>query len=898
MRQIERSDTVRKTSHEDIERSLVMNKRITSLLLCFVMVFAMLATAVPAFAAEGKTTYFKMTADKAEANPGDTITYTIALGPVETLRAIKFKLEIPEGLTYVEGSGKAVDGLLATLNNAQVAEFTESTKVFVVATASGYTSTSETVLMTFQCTVDEGVSGDITATMYVPDEDDIFDTDYDNIAFTITNDSAVEIVPAPVAATGVSLDQTSLTLTAGESGTLTATVTPADASDAVTWTSSDTSVATVDANGNVTAVSKGTATITAKAGDVSATCKVTVNCAHKNIVEVAEKDSTCKDQGWDAYKKCDDCEQLYDTSDKEIDAIPYRDLLTTHTGGNATCTAQAVCTVCGKSYGEYADHSFTAETEKDEALTAAVDCQHKAVYYYSCSACGEVESDDDHTFEGDYGAHTEATAWTTDETSHWHLCTVCGEVVESSKDTHTPDHTGSATEEYAIKCSDCGYVIEQQLAHTHSYDQEVATEAYLATEATCTVAATYYKSCTCGEKGTETFSSGEAKGHTFDQQVATDACKATDATCTAAATYYKSCTCGEKGTETFSNGEAKGHTEATEWKSDETNHWHICTVCGEVMESSKAAHTPDHEGSATAAYDVKCSVCGYVISKWDSNEGNGGSGDNSGSDNGNGGGSGSNGGSGGGGHVHDLEKVEAVDATCTDDGNVEYYFCTICEKLYEDENATALIEDEEDVVVPTPGHSYVIDEAVAATCTEAGLTAGVHCENCGEVLVAQEAVPALGHSYVIDEAVIPTCTEAGLTLGVHCEACGDVLLAQEEISAPGHLAVTEKEVSAGCDSTGLTEGQYCAVCGQILVAQEEIPATGEHIYGEWEVVVEATKKQEGQQVHTCLLCGNEETQSVEQLKGSYVWIIVVSSIGVVGAGAVALYFLYFKKKKK
>ena len=76
--------------------------------------------------------------------------------------------------------------------------------------------------------------------------------------------------------TGVSLNKSTTTLTVGGSETLTATVTPNEASDKdVKWESSDTSVATV-ANGVVTAVGAGTATITATAGDVSATCTVTV----------------------------------------------------------------------------------------------------------------------------------------------------------------------------------------------------------------------------------------------------------------------------------------------------------------------------------------------------------------------------------------------------------------------------------------------------------------------------------------------------------------------------------------------------------------------------------------------------------------------------------------------
>lgn len=159
---------------------------------------------------------------------------------------------------------------------------------------------------------------------------------------------------------------------------------------------------------------------------------------------------------------------------------------------------------------------------------------------------------------------------------------------------HTPDHTGHATEEYAIKCTECGYVIEAQLSHTHVFDKEVATDAYKASDATCTAKATYYKSCACGEKGTATFEYGELAEHNW-----------TPATCTAP----KTCSvCGA------TEGDPLGHTEGSEWKSDADKHWHVCTVagCGVVIESSKAAHTPDRE-AATETDPIKCSVCDYII---------------------------------------------------------------------------------------------------------------------------------------------------------------------------------------------------------------------------------------------------------------------------------------------
>ena len=78
---------------------------------------------------------------------------------------------------------------------------------------------------------------------------------------------------------GVTLDKTSMSLTAGSTGTLTATINPTDAANqSLTWTSDNTAVATVNENGVVTAVAEGTAKITVKTadGEKTAVCTVTV----------------------------------------------------------------------------------------------------------------------------------------------------------------------------------------------------------------------------------------------------------------------------------------------------------------------------------------------------------------------------------------------------------------------------------------------------------------------------------------------------------------------------------------------------------------------------------------------------------------------------------------------
>ena len=84
----------------------------------------------------------------------------------------------------------------------------------------------------------------------------------------------------PIAVTSISLNKKELVLSEGDSETLVATVKPDDATDkTVTWSSSNDSIATVDKNGQVTAVKEGAAVITAKAGEKSATCDVTVNAS-------------------------------------------------------------------------------------------------------------------------------------------------------------------------------------------------------------------------------------------------------------------------------------------------------------------------------------------------------------------------------------------------------------------------------------------------------------------------------------------------------------------------------------------------------------------------------------------------------------------------------------------
>ena len=94
----------------------------------------------------------------------------------------------------------------------------------------------------------------------------------------------------PMLASSISLNQSSITIPIGSTQTLTATVLPANTSDkTVTWSSSDESIANVDANGKVTAVSQGIATITATTNDgsnLSASCSVNVTQVSASAIQL------------------------------------------------------------------------------------------------------------------------------------------------------------------------------------------------------------------------------------------------------------------------------------------------------------------------------------------------------------------------------------------------------------------------------------------------------------------------------------------------------------------------------------------------------------------------------------------------------------------------------------
>ena len=158
------------------------------------------------------------------------------------------------------------------------------------------------------------------------------------------------------------------------------------------------------------------------------------------------------DHNWGAWTQNSD--------EKTHTRICKRDTSHTETenchGGTATCTAKAVCSVCGGEYGEMAAHSFTAEKAETQYLKSAATCTQKAVYYKSCAVCGlssEGTADEATFFSGNVLDH-DWGAWTqnSDEKTHTRIC---------KRDTSHTETENCIDANKDHKCDICDYIISE-----------------------------------------------------------------------------------------------------------------------------------------------------------------------------------------------------------------------------------------------------------------------------------------------------------------------------------------------------------------------------------------------------------------------------------------------------
>jgi len=162
--------------------------------------------------------------------------------------------------------------------------------------------------------------------------------------------------------------------------------------------------------------------------------------------------------------------------------------------------------------------------------------------------------------------------------------------------------------------------------------------------------------------------------------------------------------------------------------------------------------------------------------------------------------------------AHTLAATDYKAPTCTQEGNIAYWHCSVCDKYFSDAAATSEISKAEtvlNVTAHTPG--------AAATCT-----APQTCTVCGAELVAK-----LGHTEVTIPAVDATCTTPGKTEGKKCSVCGTVTVEQETVDALGHLDTDKNHVcdrgcgiaQGTCSDSATDNDHFCDYgCGKVLEA--------------------------------------------------------------------------------
>ena len=405
----------------------------------------------------------------------------------------------------------------------------------------------------------------------------------------------------------------------------------------------------------------------------------------------------------------------------EIDIVTVNDVATDVLSNILNVTMDADKTVIVTYKAIPHTHTYDQEIQKPETLKSAADCTNDAVYFKSCS-CGEISTTETFTAAGTQLGHAWASDWSKDTDNHWKECSRCHEKKDEAAHDYGSDNI----------CDTCGY--DKTVPHTHNLTLVPA------------------KAPTCTEKGKTAYYTCDGCDKWFED--ATGASEITDKTSVILA--------------------ATGHS-ASDWKSDNTDHWKECTVvgCGVIIEDSKAAHTAgewiiDTPATATTSGSKhkECTVCGYTMATETIPA------------------------TGGGEHTHSYGSEWKNDA------DNHWHECSC--------------GDKKDTAAHTAGE-WIID--TPATATTDG-SKHKECTVCGYTMTI-ETIPATGgehtHSYGSD-------WKNDAANHWHECSCGD----KADKAAHDFKWVVDKEATATQKGS---KHEECRVCGYKKAAVE-IPATG------------------------------------------------------------------------
>lgn len=375
------------------------------------------------------------------------------------------------------------------------------------------------------------------------------------------------------------------------------------------------------------------------------------------------------------------------------------------------------------------------------------------------------------------------------DAEHARTCSVCGYTEKKSHNWDDGKVTAEATcTKEGIKtytCKTCAHTKTEtikKLAHNYGKWTKVDDN-------------THAKSCSCGDtvKANHVWNKGEVTtpATCAKEGVKTYTCSDCGATKTeaiskSAHTYSNDCdtSCNNCGaTRTTS------HKYDTKWSTDGKNHWHQCSVCGDMKD--KAAHTAsdwivdkDAAEMVAGSKHKECTVCKKVletasIPALDCK------------------------------HTAGTKISGKKDATCVSDGYTGDEVCKACKTVLK-----------EGSVIDAFGHDTEMKNAKEATCKEDGYTGDEICKTCKKAITQGEVIKKGEHNVEVAGAKDATCTEDGFTGTKTCKTCGEVTDEGSVIPKLEH-----NYVDGVCSNCGEKDPDYVEPTTQPTTTPEETDPT-------------------------------------------------------------------------
>lgn len=331
-----------------------MWKKLMSTILALVMVLGLSGILGFQHVDATENSGFTFLPDKTEVKRGDIVTYSIDLAKNAKIAGITAQFTFDPDVLEAVGDGVDAKGYVknavkkGNVSEGTFGDFYVNTDgrigIVAILNDNDKDKLADGNVAKISFKVKDTAKGDIGLKVKNLEFCDVNSEDIPTSEISVTkdNDAQIKVV---VLATGITVDKTATTIVKGATDKLTATLVPADANGTITWTTSDSSVATVSSDGTVTAVKNGTATVTAKCGDLSAQTKVTVINPLKTITITGTTHSIKKGQTtqlgltYDPADTTDSVAATWTSSNTSVATVSKTGLVTALKDGSTTIKA-------------------------------------------------------------------------------------------------------------------------------------------------------------------------------------------------------------------------------------------------------------------------------------------------------------------------------------------------------------------------------------------------------------------------------------------------------------------------------------------------------------------------------------------------------------------------------